>query len=62
MEALVPGHMMRMAKKLSAKAAGIDATNDLLKHFLFEGMQDLAQLMRHSLPPFSQQPQVNAVK
>ena len=48
LEALTAGAMLKKAKSLSSKAAGIDAiSNDLIRNLPFEGMQDLAQLLRH---------------
>ena len=48
LEALTAGAMLKKAKSLSSKAAGIDAiSNDLLCNLPFEGMQDLAHILRH---------------
>ena len=48
LEALTAGAMLKKAKSLSSKAAGIDAiSNDLLRNLPFEGMQDLTQILRH---------------
>ena len=43
---LHPGHMMKVAKGLSQKAAGLDAiSNDLLRNLPWEGHQDLARVL-----------------